>query len=156
MSKISPCLWFDGKAEEAAHFYVSLFADGAILGISRYGQDAPYSAESALMVEFTLAGQAFQALNGGPQYRFTPAISMSVACDDQAEIDRLWRDLSDGGAPGRCGWVTDRFGVSWQIVPEALIRLQKTGDAERVARMNRALLQMSKLDAAALEAAYNA
>lgn len=154
MSKISPCLWFDGAAEEAATFYVSLFADGAIGAVSRYGEGAPFPAGTAMMVAFNLAGQSFQALNGGPHYTLTPAISLSVSCSDQAEVDRLWDALCEGGTPSRCGWLTDRYGVSWQIVPRRLVELQRSGDPVAIGRMFGALMTMAKLDIAALEAAY--
>jgi predicted 3-demethylubiquinone-9 3-methyltransferase (glyoxalase superfamily) len=154
MSKIAPCLWFDGNAEEAARFYTSLFADAAIVAVGRYGEGMPLPAGTAMLVEFTLAGQRFQALNGGPQFPFTEAISLSVRCADQAEVDRLWDALTDGGSPGRCGWLKDRFGVSWQIVPDRLVELQKSGDTAATGRMFKALMGMSRLDVAALERAY--
>lgn len=154
MSKISPCLWFNGDAEEAARFYTSLFADSAIGSISRYGEGMPFPAGTVLLVEFTLFGQSFQALNGGPQFPFTEAISLSVRCADQAEVDRIWTALTEGGTPGPCGWLKDRFGVSWQVVPEALVRLQNAGDPVRTARMMGAMMTMSRLDIAALERAY--
>ncbi|MDP2311564.1 MAG: VOC family protein [Pseudomonadota bacterium] len=154
MSKISPCLWFNGEAEEAAQFYATVFPDAAIGAIGRYGEGAPFPAGTAMLVEFTLAGQSFQALSGGPQFPFTEAISMSVRCADQAEVDHFWNALTEGGAPGRCGWLKDRFGVSWQIVPEALVRLQNAGDPVATGRMMQALMRMSRLDVAALERAY--
>ena len=154
MTKIAPCLWFNGQAEDAARFYTSLFADGSILSVGRYGEGMPFPAGTALLVEFTLAGQRFQALNGGPQFPFTEAISLSVSCVDQAEVDRLWAALTEGGSPGPCGWLKDRFGVSWQLVPEALIRLQSTNDPAAKGRMMKAMMAMSKLDVAALENAY--
>jgi predicted 3-demethylubiquinone-9 3-methyltransferase (glyoxalase superfamily) len=116
-SKISPCLWFDGKAEEAANFYVSLFPDSKIHHIKRWGDDGPYPKGTALIVIFGLGDQTFEALNGGPQYKFTEAISLSVDCADQAEVDKYWTALTkDGGEPGRCGWCKDKYGLSWQIV----------------------------------------
>ena len=119
MSKITPCLWFDGKAEEAARFYVSLLPDSRVDNVQRMGMDWPGGkAGGVVMVEFTLAGQPYSALYGGPHYQFTPAVSFSVSCADQAEVDRLWSALGDGGAPLQCGWITDRYGLSWQIVPE--------------------------------------
>lgn len=155
MSKISPCLWFDGAAEEAARFYVSLFDDAAITSVGRYGEGAPYPAGTAMMVAFTLAGQTFQALNGGPQFPHTEAISLSVRSADQAEVDRLWEALTaDGGAESRCGWLKDRWGVSWQIVPDRLVELQASGDGPAIGRMFGALMGMRKLDIAALERAY--
>lgn len=152
---ITPCLWFDRNAEEAARFYVSLFPNAAVGAISRYGEGMPLPAGTALMVEFTLDGQRFQALNGGPVFTFSEAISFSVPCADQAEVDRYWDALiADGGSPGRCGWLKDRFGLSWQIVPQAMNRLQKEGRPEQVGRMMGALMRMTKLDIAALEAAF--
>jgi predicted 3-demethylubiquinone-9 3-methyltransferase (glyoxalase superfamily) len=155
MSKISPCLWFDGNAEEAARFYTSLFRDASIDAVSHYGEGMPYPAGTVMLVEFTLAGRSFQALNGGPEFPFTEAISLSVSCADQAEVDFFWDALTaGGGSPGPCGWLKDRFGVSWQIVPEALLRLHKTGDAAAMARMMAAMMKMQRLDVAALERAH--
>jgi predicted 3-demethylubiquinone-9 3-methyltransferase (glyoxalase superfamily) len=155
MSKIAPCLWFNGEAEQAASFYITLFPDAAIGAVSRYGEGAPFPAGTALMVEFTLAGGRFQALNGGAQFPHTEAISLSVDCADQAEVDRYWEALiADGGAPNQCGWLKDRFGVSWQIVPRALGEILSRGDKEGSARAMAAMMGMIKLDIAALEAAY--
>lgn len=154
MSKITPCLWFDGQAEEAARYYTSLFPDASIGAIGRYGEGMHVPAGTVMLVEFTLAGQTFQALNGGPQFKFTEAISMAVGCADQAEVDHYWNALTEGGSPGRCGWLKDRFGVSWQIVPDALVRLQNAGDPVATWRMMGALMKMSKLDIATLERAY--
>ncbi len=155
MAGIKACLWFDGTAEQAALFYVSLFPNSAIGTVSRYGEGMPFPKGTVLMVEFTLDGQPFQALNGGPHYVLSPAISFSVPCADQLEVDRYWDALTaDGGAAGRCGWLKDRFGVSWQIVPTALGRMQEAGSPEQVGRMMRALMGMSKLDVAALESAF--
>ena len=154
MSKIAPCLWFNGEAEDAANFYVSLFQDAAILGVSRYGSKGPFPAGTALMVEFTLFGQRFQALNGGPQYQFTEAVSLSVSCKDAAEVDRCWSGLvADGGEEGRCGWLKDRFGVSWQVVPEGLGALLSDPDPMRAGRAAQAMMGMRKLDLAAMRAA---
>jgi len=147
---------FDGQAEEAARFYTSVFPNSAIGTISRYGENAPFPAGTALLVEFSLRGRPFQALNGGADFGFTEAVSFSVDCADQAEIDRYWNVLTaDGGAPSRCGWLKDRYGLSWQIVPQALVHMQKTGTPEQIGRMYGALFTMSKLDIAALEAAFN-
>ncbi|MDQ0696425.1 putative 3-demethylubiquinone-9 3-methyltransferase (glyoxalase superfamily) [Streptomyces sp. W4I9-2] len=119
MQKITPCLWYDGKAKEAAEHYVAIFGgDSRILDVTHYGESAPGETGSVLTVEFRLAGQDYIGLNGGPQFPFTEAISLSVDCADQAEVDRFWDALSEGGEEGRCGWLKDRFGVSWQIVPE--------------------------------------
>ena len=154
MSKIAPCLWFNGEAEEAARFYVSLFPDSAIKAVSRYGKDAPFPAGVALMVEFTLAGQRFQALNGGPQFRFSEAVSFSISCRDAAELDRIWTGLiADGGEAGRCGWLKDRFGVSWQVVPDGLGALLSDPDPVRAGRATKAMMGMTKLDLAAIRAA---
>ncbi len=153
--RITMCLWFDGQAEEAARFYVSLLPDSRIDTINRAPGDYPAGqAGKVLLVEFTLAGQCFQALNGGPQFSFTEAISMSVSCADQGEVDRLWSALTrDGGKPVQCGWLKDRFGLSWQIVPEALPRLMASSDPEQAARVFKAMMQMVKLDVAELERA---
>lgn len=150
MNKITPFLWFDDRAEEAANFYVSIFDDSEITGVARYPEGTPGKAGSVMTVGFTLAGQPFTALNGGPNFRFTPAISFVVNCSGQEEIDRLWDALSsDGGVEVECGWVTDRFGLSWQIVPESLPDLIER-NPEKVMG---ALLKMKKLDIAELEAA---
>lgn len=154
MSKIKPCLWFNGEAEEAANFYVSLFPDSRVDEISRYGEGMPFSAGTALMVEFTLAGQGFQALNGGPQFRHSEAMSLSIAVADQAELDHYWHGLiADTGSSSMCGWLKDKYGVSWQVVPAALVDLQKAG-GPGVGRMMQKMMTMQKLDIAALEAAY--
>jgi predicted 3-demethylubiquinone-9 3-methyltransferase (glyoxalase superfamily) len=156
MNKIAPCLWFDGQAEEAARFYVSLFADGSIGTVSRYGDGAPYPPGTALMVEFTLAGQRFQALNGGAKFKPTEAMSLSIAAKDAAEVDHFWFGLTaDGGSQGQCGWLKDRFGVSWQVVPEGLAAVLSDPDTARSQRALRALMSMKKLDLAALRAAAN-
>ena len=159
MSKVAPCLWFDGRAEEAAEFYVSAFRgcgqEAALGKIARHGDAGPGPEGSAMAVEFTLAGQDFVALNGGPGFAFSPAISLCVTCADQAEVDRFWDRLSaDGGEPGQCGWLKDRFGVSWQVVPAALPGMLRDADPARAGRVVQALLRMTKLDIAALERAY--
>lgn len=155
MSRIAPCLWFDGKAEEAATYYVSLLPDSRVDSVMRYAAETPGGKPGAVMsVEFTLAGLRYMALNGGPYFQFTPAISFFVSCTDQAEVDRLWNALSEGGTPQRCGWITDRYGVSWQVVPEALGRLMKGEDKEKVRRVTEAMLAMVKLDVGTLERAY--
>lgn len=151
--RLAPCLWFNGAAEEAARFYTALFPGGAITKVSRYGNGAPFPAGTALVVEFTLFGRRFQALNGGPQYSFTPAISLSVSCADAAEVDRCWEALTEGGEPGRCGWLKDRFGVSWQVVPDGLGALLGDPDAGRARRAMQAMMGMRKLDLAAMRAA---
>jgi predicted 3-demethylubiquinone-9 3-methyltransferase (glyoxalase superfamily) len=153
MRKVSPFLWFDDQAEEAARFYVSLFKDATLGAITRYGDAGPGPAGSAMTVQFTLDGLAITALNGGPVYKFNEAISLSVACDDQAEIDRLWAALCDGGEPGRCGWLKDRYGLSWQIVPAQMPELTGGLDPAAARRVMEAMFKMGKLDIAALEAA---
>ncbi|RYV50938.1 VOC family protein [Pengzhenrongella frigida] len=154
MQKISPFLWFDREAEEAAELYVATFANSTILGVSRYGEGAPLPAGTAMSVAFELDGTSFQALNGGPGRPFTEAISLFVRTDAQDEIDRLWAALtSGGGEPGRCGWLKDRFGLSWQIVPSVLGELLGDPDPARSGRAMQAMLGMGKLDIAALRAA---
>jgi predicted 3-demethylubiquinone-9 3-methyltransferase (glyoxalase superfamily) len=138
MQTISPFLWFDGQAEEAANFYVSIFKKSRIVGVSRFGEEGPRPAGSVMTVNFELDGEAITALNGGPEFSFSPAVSLCVNCDTQDEVDCLWEKLTEGGEPGQCGWLTDRYGLSWQVVPKAL------GE----------LLQMEKIDIATLERAY--
>ncbi len=153
MSKISPCLWFDGEAEQAARFYVSLLPDSRIDHVQRNPVDGPAGkAGGVLVVDFTLAGQRFLALNGGMRFDYTHAISFHVDCADQAEVDRLWKALSDGGSVERCGWLKDRYGVSWQIIPTVLPKL--LGDPARAPRVMQAMLQMVKLDIAGLQKAF--
>jgi predicted 3-demethylubiquinone-9 3-methyltransferase (glyoxalase superfamily) len=155
MQKISPFLWFDHEAEEAANFYVSLFEDAKITDISRYPEGSPGPAGQVMTVSFQLAGQEFTALNGGPEFTFSEAISFFVHCKDQDEVDRLWAQLTEGGAPGQCGWLTDRFGLSWQIVPDRLSELLADPDPERAKRAMQAMLQMQKIEIKALEDAAN-
>src|ERR1700760_2359026 len=156
MSKIKPCLWFDGEAEEAANFYVSLLPDSKIEVVQRNSVDSPGGkAGTVLLVEFTLAGQRFMALNGGMRFEYTHAVSFKIDCADQAEVDRLWEALTaNGGEPGRCGWLKDRFGVSWQIVPTALVKYLAGADRAGAQRARQAMLAMSKLDIAGLKKAY--
>ena len=155
MSKIAPCLWFDGEAEEAARFYVSLLPNSRIDHVQKNVTDSPAGkAGSVLIVKFTLAGQGFLALNGGTRFEHTPAISFQVDCADQAEVDRLWDGLSAGGAVERCGWLRDRYGVSWQIVPSVLPQLLGDPDPAKAQRVMQAMLQMVKLDIAGLKAAH--
>ncbi len=155
MSKITVCLWFDTQAEEAARFYTALLPNSHIESVLHYGPDAPPGRiGSVLLVEFTLDGQTYSALNGGPIYKATPAASLVAHCKDQAEVDRLWNALlADGGTAVQCGWLTDKFGVSWQIVPEVLFRLLKDKDAAKVRRVTAAMMQMIKLEIEPLEAA---
>ncbi len=155
MSKISPCLWFDGEAEEAANFYVSLLPDSRIEKVQKNTVDSPAGkAGSVLVVEFTLAGQRFMALNGGTRFEYTHAISFKIDCADQAEVDRLWDALSDGGSVERCGWLKDRYGVSWQIVPTALVQYLGGPDPAGAQRAMQAMMGMVKLDIAGLKRAY--
>jgi len=155
MHKITPCLWFDDRIEEAVNFYVSVFRDGRIHDVSRYGEGAPRPAGTVLTMRFELAGQQFQALNGGPQFPFTEAVSFAIDCEDQAEVDHYWEHLtSGGGEESMCGWLKDRYGLSWQVVPRALPLLLNGSDKAGAARAMQAMLQMRKLVVAELEAAY--
>jgi predicted 3-demethylubiquinone-9 3-methyltransferase (glyoxalase superfamily) len=155
-SKIAPCLWFDGEAEDAAKFYVSLLPDSRIDHVQKSPVDTPAGkAGTVLAVAFTLAGQRFQALNGGMRFEHTHAISFSVDCADQPEVDRLWDALSEGGSVEQCGWLKDRYGVSWQIVPSALLRLMGDPDPAKAARVTQAMMEMVKLDIAGLQRAYD-
>src|SRR5690348_2688626 len=153
MHKTRPCLWFDTQAEEAATFYTSLFKDSEITEVSRYGEAGPGPAGSVLTVTFTLDGDEFLALNGGPEFKFNEAVSFQINCDDQDEVDHFWNSLSDGGEEGPCGWLKDKFGLSWQVVPTALPRLLSDPDPGRADRAMKAMLSMGKLDIAALEKA---
>jgi len=154
MQKVTPCLWFDGQAEQAARYYVSLLPNSRIDRVVRSPADTPSGpAGMVLAVEFTLAGNKFSALNGGPQFPFTEAVSFQIACEDQAEVDRLWAALSDGGKPGPCGWLKDRWGLSWQIVPTRLFQLLTDPDPDRSRRAMQAMLKMGKLNIAELERA---
>ncbi len=156
MSKISPCLWFDGEAEEAAKLYVSLLPGSRIEHVQRNVVDGPAGkAGTVLVVDFTLAGQRFMALNGGMRFEYTHAVSFKIDCADQAEVDRLWDALSAGGKIERCGWLKDRYGVSWQIVPSVLPRLLGDPDPARAQRVMQAMLKMVKLDIAALQRAHD-
>jgi predicted 3-demethylubiquinone-9 3-methyltransferase (glyoxalase superfamily) len=154
MQKIVTYLWFNDQAEEAAKLYTSLFKNSEITHVQRYGDEGPGPSGSAMMVSFKLAGQEFFALNGGPQYKFTEAISLFVNCETQEEVDRLWNTLSEGGEQQPCGWLKDRFGVSWQIIPTALPRLMSDPDPAKAGRVVQAMLQMGKIDIAALERAH--
>ncbi len=153
--KITPCLWFDGNAEEAVRFYTSVFDGSSIDAVHRSSADYPGGKEGAvLLISFTLAGQNYQALNGGPHDTFNDAISLSVDCEDQVEVDRLWEVLTaDGGRPVQCGWLKDRYGLSWQIVPRRLPELLAHPDVATRKRVMQAMMQMVKLDVAALERA---
>jgi predicted 3-demethylubiquinone-9 3-methyltransferase (glyoxalase superfamily) len=154
MPKITPCLWFDDQAEAAARFYVSLFKDSSIGRIARYGDAGPGPKGSVVTIEFELDGQAFIGLNGGPHFKFTEAVSFSVDCADQAEVDFYWDQLSEGGQTSQCGWLKDRFGLSWQVVPTVLAGLIGDPDPEKAKRATEAMLQMTKLDIAKLQRAH--
>src|SRR5882724_11287292 len=155
MQKITPFLWFDGNAEEAALFYTSIFKDSKILSISRYGDAGPGPKGSVMVVSFQLEGQQFTALNGGPQFKFSEAFSFVVSCENQQEIDEYWSKLTaDGGRESACGWLKDKFGFSWQIVPTALAKLMSDKDPEKAERVMNAMLQMQKIEIPKLKAAY--
>ncbi len=154
MNKITPFLWFDNKAEEAMNFYVSIFKNSKVLDISRYGKNAPYPEGTAFLVTFQLDGQNVMALNAGPEFKFTEAISMYVSCETQAEVDVFWDKLSEGGEKSCCGWLKDKYGLSWQIVPTALGRLMGDKDPEKASRVMQAMLKMDKIDIKKLEEAY--
>lgn len=154
MQKISPFLWFNDKAEEAATFYTSIFKDSRIGDVMRYGDAGPGPKGGVMSVTFQLEGQEFMALNGGPEFAFSPAISFFVKCETQQEIDGYWDRLMDGGEPMRCGWIKDRFGVTWQIVPNALARMLQDKDAVKAKRVMEAMMKMIKLDINVLEEAY--
>jgi predicted 3-demethylubiquinone-9 3-methyltransferase (glyoxalase superfamily) len=153
--KITPCLWFDGQAEDAANFYVSIFENSRITAVSRYGDAGPGPKGGVMTVAFELGGQSFTGLNGGPTFKFTEAISMIVNCETQTEVDHYWEKLSAGGQTQQCGWLKDKFGVSWQIVPTALFEMMSGPDKEKSGRAMKAMLQMKKLDLPALRRAYD-
>jgi predicted 3-demethylubiquinone-9 3-methyltransferase (glyoxalase superfamily) len=153
MDRITPCLWFDTEAEEAAAFYTSVFPNSRIVHVSHYGSAGPRPEGMVMEVEFELDGRSILALNGGPDFRFTEAISLQADCEDQAEVDRLWETLSEGGEEGPCGWLKDRYGVSWQIVPSRMYELIADPDPERAQRAIAAMLQMGKIEIADLERA---
>jgi|SRR5882672_2443854 len=152
--KITTFLWFDRNAEEAMNHYVSIFKNSKVLSVTRYGEAGPGAAGTVMVVYFQLEGQEFAALNGGPQFKFTEAISLVVNCDSQDEVDDLWKKLSAGGAPGQCGWLKDKFGLSWQIVPRVLIELVKDPDPVKSQRVMRAMMQMTKIDIAQVQRAH--
>jgi predicted 3-demethylubiquinone-9 3-methyltransferase (glyoxalase superfamily) len=156
MQKITPFLWFDNQAEEAARFYISIFPNSKMVTIQRYGEAGPGPAGSVMIATFELDGQEFTALNGGPEFHFTEAISFYVHCETQAEVDHYWEKLSEAGEESVCGWLKDRYGVSWQIVPNILTRLLQDKDPVKAANVTRAMLQMKKLDIAGLMRAYEA
>jgi len=154
MHKITPFLWFDGKAEEAMNFYVSIFKNAKVLNVTRRGEASPGANGTVMSATFELDGQRFIALNGGPMFSFTPAISFFVDCETQQEVDELWEKLSEGGQKQRCGWLKDKYGVSWQIIPSALGRLLQDRDAGKSGKVMKAMLQMQKIDIAGLERAH--
>ncbi len=156
MQKITPFLWFDTRAEEAAKFYASVFPNSKILKTARYGEAGPGPKGSVMTVEFELAGQRMIALNGGPHFKFTEAISLSVDCKDQKEVDHYWTKLSQGGQESMCGWLKDRYGLSWQVNPAILGELLSGPDAKKAKRVMEAMLKMKKIDIAALKAAAEA
>lgn len=156
MQKILTYLWFDNQAEAAVNFYTSLFEDSKITEINRYGDAGPGEPGNITVISFQLAGQEYIALNGGPQYKFTEATSLYVNCDSQEEVDRLWNALTDGGQEQPCGWLKDRYGLSWQIIPTALPRLLNDPDPARAQRVMEAMFKMTKIDVPTLEAAYHA
>jgi predicted 3-demethylubiquinone-9 3-methyltransferase (glyoxalase superfamily) len=153
--KITPFLWFDGQAEEAMQFYVSIFKNSKIGNVSRYGDGGPGASGTVMSATFQLDGQEFMALNGGPQFPFNEAISFFVSCETQPEVDELWDKLCDGGAPSQCGWLKDKYGLSWQIIPTALGQMLGDKDPEKAGRVLQAMLQMQKIDIRVLERAYS-
>jgi predicted 3-demethylubiquinone-9 3-methyltransferase (glyoxalase superfamily) len=154
MQKITPHLWFDNQLEEAMDFYVSLFEDSKILNVSRYEVDAPESPGTVMTATFQLAGQEFMALNGGPYFKFNEAISLFVNCETQEEVDELWEKLSAGGEEQQCGWLKDKYGLSWQIIPTALGKMLSDPDPRKAQNVMQVMLQMRKIDIAALQRAY--
>jgi predicted 3-demethylubiquinone-9 3-methyltransferase (glyoxalase superfamily) len=154
MQKIVPFIWFNDQAEDAANYYISLFKNSRITAVRRYGNAGPGPKGSVMSVTFQLEGQDFYALNGGPHFQITPAISMFVNCETQEEVDQLWDKLSEGGRKDRCGWLTDKFGVTWQIIPTALGRMLGDPDPAKSSRVMQAMLKMDKIDVAALQRAY--
>jgi predicted 3-demethylubiquinone-9 3-methyltransferase (glyoxalase superfamily) len=156
MKKITPFLWFNGNAEEAMNFYVSVFKNSKILGVTRYGDAGPGPKGTVMTANFELNGQEFVALNGGPQYTFSPAVSFVAHCESQQEVDELWSRLSEGGREDMCGWVTDKYGLTWQVVPTALIQMLNDKDARKSKSVMQAMLQMRKIDIPTLKRAYDA
>lgn len=154
MQKITPFLWFDGKAEEAMKFYTSIFKNSKAGKVSRYGEAGPGPKGSVMSATFTLDGQEFMALNGGPQFKFTEAISLYVNCGSQKEVDELWEKLSEGGQKQQCGWLKDKFGLSWQIIPSDLGKMLGDPDPKKSQRVMKAMLQMTRIDIKALKQAY--
>jgi predicted 3-demethylubiquinone-9 3-methyltransferase (glyoxalase superfamily) len=154
MQKITPFLWFDGNAEEAMNLYVSIFKNSKVVSVTRYGEAGPGPKETVMSATFQLEGQQFYALNGGPQYKFTPAISLFVSCETQKEVDELWNKLSAGGHKDRCGWLQDKYGLSWQIIPSVLGKMLGDKNPRKSQNVMKAMLQMDKIDIAKLKQAY--
>ena len=155
MQRITPFLWFDGKAEEAMNFYVSVFKNSKVVSGTRYGEGGPGPKGTVMSATFQLDGQDFFALNGGPQFKFSPAISFFVNCETQQEVDELWEKLSEGGGKHRCGWLWDKYGLSWQVIPSVLGKMLGDKDAEKAKRVMQAMLQMDKIDINGLKQAYD-
>jgi predicted 3-demethylubiquinone-9 3-methyltransferase (glyoxalase superfamily) len=156
MQRISPCLWFDTQAEEAANFYAGIFKNSKIKSVTHYGEAGPMPAGTVMVVTFELDGVEVIALNGGPIYKFSEAVSLSIGCRTQAEVDHYWSALTKGGEEGPCGWLKDKYGLSWQVVPLEFTELMRSSDARRVKQMTEAMMKMKKLDLARLKAAYDA
>jgi predicted 3-demethylubiquinone-9 3-methyltransferase (glyoxalase superfamily) len=155
MQKITPFLWFDGNAEEAMNFYTSVFKNSKVVNVRRYGEAGPGPKGTVMTGTFQINGQEFYALNGGPKYKFTPAISFFVNCENQPEVDELWDKLSAGGRKDKCGWLTDKFGLSWQIIPSALGKMLGDKNPKKANRVMQAMLQMDKIDIKKLKEAYD-
>jgi predicted 3-demethylubiquinone-9 3-methyltransferase (glyoxalase superfamily) len=155
MEKITPFLWFDNQAEEAMNFYVSIFKNARVLGVVRYGEAGPGPPGSAMTAKFELEGQQFVGLNGGPQFKFTEAVSFAIDCENQEEVDYFWEKLLEGGTESQCGWLKDKYGLSWQVVPTILVKYLQGGNAERSQRVMKAVMQMKKIDIATLQQAYD-
>ena len=155
MQKITPCLWFDNNAEEAMNFYVSIFKNSKVGTVTRYGEAGPGPKGTVMSATFQLDGQEFFALNGGPLFKFTEAISLFVNCETQAEVDELWEKLLQGGQPSQCGWLKDKYGLSWQIIPSALIKMLRDENTGKAKRVMEAMLQMTKIDISLLQQAYD-
>ena len=156
MQKITPFLWFDGKAEEAMNFYVSIFKNSKVVSVARYGDAGPGPKGTVMSATFQLEGQEFYALNGGPQYKFTPAISLFISCKTQEEVDDLWEKLSEGGRTDQCGWLQDKFGLSWQVIPTILGELLRDKDRAKSNRVMQAMMKMTKIDIKKLKQAADA
>jgi predicted 3-demethylubiquinone-9 3-methyltransferase (glyoxalase superfamily) len=154
MQKITPFLWFDNQAEEAMNFYVSIFKNSKVLGVTRYGDAGPGPKGSVMTAAFELDGQKFTALNGGPHFKFTEAVSFVVNCTTQEEVDYFWKKLAQGGQESQCGWLKDKYGLSWQVVPTVLVELLQDKDPKKSQRVMQAMLQMKKIDISKLEQAY--